>query len=76
VLPMPVSFERVRQFADELGKVEGLKIEWVGGSAEEGAIIGVSVQKELDLIQATREILMVEGVEKQAEKIVVTLKAA
>jgi hypothetical protein len=76
VLPSPVSFERVKQLAERLGKVENLKVEWVGGAAEEGAIIGISAQKPLPLVGLISRMPMVDRVEKKAERIIVTLKAA
>ena len=66
----------MRELAEQLGQVEGLKVDWVGGSAEEGAIIGISVQKSLDLIHIISGVPMVEKVDKKGEKIIVTLKAA
>ena len=74
VVPSPVSFEQVKQFAERLGQVENLKVVWLGGSVDEGTIIGVSVQKPMTLIQILNEMPAVEKVDKKGEKIIVMLK--
>jgi hypothetical protein len=71
----PAGFEQVRQFAERLRQVEGLKVAWVGGSVGEGALIGISAQKSLALIQIISEMPMVEKVGKKDKRILVTLKA-
>ena len=65
----------MRQFAGSLGQIENLKIVWFGGSADEGTIIGVSVQKPMALIQIISGMPAVEKVDKKVDKIIVMLKA-
>ena len=74
VVPLPAGFEQVRQFEESLKQIENLRIIWTGGSVDEGAIIGVSVQKPMALIRIVNEMPMVEKVYKNGEKIVVVLK--
>ena len=74
VVPSPVSFEQVKQFAERLRQVENLKVVWLGGSVDEGAIIGVSVQKPMTLIQVLNEMPAIEKVDKKGEKIIAMLK--
>jgi hypothetical protein len=74
VVASPVGFEQVRQFQGLLQELENLRIVWVGGSADEGTIIIVSVQQPTTLIRSLSEIPMVQKVDKKGENIVVMLR--
>ena len=61
-------------FKEHLEQIEELRVVWSGGSADEGAIIGVSAQKPMTLIRTLKEMPMVEKVNRKGEKIVIVLK--
>jgi hypothetical protein len=74
VVPLPAHYEQVRYFQECLEQIEELRIAWHGGSADEGAIIAVSVQKPMPLIRILNEMPMVEKADRKDENIVVVLK--
>jgi septal ring factor EnvC (AmiA/AmiB activator) len=74
VLPSPAGFKQVRQFSDSLAAREDLKVVWTGGSADEGALIAISVDEPVPLARILSEMPMVEGVEVKGDKIHVILK--
>jgi septal ring factor EnvC (AmiA/AmiB activator) len=74
VLPSPAGFKQVRQFSDSLAARDDLKVVWTGGSADEGALIAISVAEPMPLARILSEMPMVEGVEVKGDKIQVTLK--
>ena len=77
VIPSPADSEQVRQLEEQVRQVKDLKIVWTGGSVDEGAIIAVTVQKPLTLIQILNEMPIVEKViDKKDEKIIVTLRTS
>ena len=72
---MPADSEQVRQLEKQVRKVKDLQIVWTRGSADEGAIIAITVQKPLTLIQILNEMPIVEKViNTKDEKIIVTLR--
>jgi uncharacterized Zn finger protein (UPF0148 family) len=73
VIPSPVGFEQVTQFKKRLEKVKKLRIVWVGGSVEDGAIIVASLQNPMTLIRILNEMPTVEKVDKKNGNIVVML---
>ena len=73
VIPSPAGFEQVTQFKERLEKVKKLRIVWVGGSVEEGAIIVASLQNPMTLIRILNEMPTVEKVDKKNGNIVVML---
>jgi len=73
VIPSPAGFEQVRRFKKRLEKVKSLRIVWVGGSVEEGAIIVASLQNPVTLIRILNEMPTVEKVDKKNGNIVVML---
>ena len=74
VIPLSAGFEKVTQFKEHLEKVGSLAIVMIGGSVEEGLIIIVSVQEEMDLISVLNEMPVVESAHEKGENIVVKLK--
>jgi flagellar motor protein MotB len=74
VLPSPAGFKQVRQFADSLAARTDLKVIWTGGSADEGALIAISVAEPIPLARVLSEMPMVEGVEVKGDKVQVVLK--
>ncbi len=78
VFPPPVNLNQVKQVEESLKQIEYLRLVRSGGSAEEGAVIAVSVQKLFVLISILNEMLLVEQVvevEKKRQKLTVRLKA-
>jgi len=76
VLPLTVGFKQVRQIADYLTEIEGVKVVWTGGSVDEGTFIAISVTKAMPVASIISKMPMVEGVEVKGDKIAVTLKGA
>jgi septal ring factor EnvC (AmiA/AmiB activator) len=74
VLPSPAGFKQVRQFSESLAGMTELKVIWTGGSADEGALIAISVAEPVPLARILSEMPMVEGVEFKGDKIHVVLK--
>jgi len=74
VLPLTVGFKQVRQIADQLAGIEGVKVVWTGGSVDEGAFIAISVTKAMPLASIISKMPMVEGVEVKGDKIAVTIE--
>ncbi len=62
-------------FEEELKQIEGLTMIMRGGSLDEGAILLVSIQKPINLIQVLNKIPMVEKVDTKGETIVIVLKS-
>jgi seryl-tRNA synthetase len=75
VLPPSAGFKQVRQFSDSLAGMAELKVVWTGGSADEGALIAISVAEPVPLARILGEMSMVEGVEIKGDKINITLKS-
>ena len=73
VIPSPPDFRKVEQFKKHLEENENLTILWTGGSADEGAIIAVSVHKPTSLLLNLNQIPLVESVSKKSNKIAITL---
>jgi len=76
VIARPVDYERVRKFAAVLAQVKDIRVALVGGSAEEGPTIVVSVEQPIPLLAILSELPSVEGVSKKDRGIEITLKAA
>jgi hypothetical protein len=76
VLPSPAGFKLVRQFSESLAEMTELKVIWTGGSADEGALIAISVAEPVPLARILSEMPMVEGVEFKGDKIHLTLKTS
>ncbi len=76
VVQSPRSYQQVRQFEQYLRGVQNLKILWIGGSEVEGAIIGISVEEPVALVQTLNEIPVVEQVSAADRDIVVRLKSS
>lgn len=76
VIARPVDYERVRKFATVLAQVKDIRVALVGGSADEGPTIVVSVQQPIPLLAILSELPFVEGVSKKDRGIEITLKAA
>jgi len=76
VLPSSAGFKQVRQFSESLADIADLKTMWTGGSADEGALIAISVAQPVPLDRILSEIPMVERVEVKGDKINITFKAA
>jgi len=68
-----VNFNQLRQFQEDLKRVDNLKIVWVGGS-DKGTVIAVSLQKPMTLIRILNYMATVGKVDKKGEKIVVMLR--
>jgi hypothetical protein len=60
--------------SDSLAARTDLKVVWTGGSADEGALIAISVAEPVPLASILSEMPMVEGVEIKGDKIQVILK--
>jgi hypothetical protein len=76
VLPSSAGFKQVRQFSDSLAGLADLKVIWTGGSADEGALIAISVVEPVPLARILSDMPMVEGVEVKGDKIHVNLRAS
>ena len=76
VLPPSAGFKQVRQLSESLANMSELKVVWTGGSADEGALIAISVAEPVQLARILSEIPMVEGVEVKGDKINLTLKSS
>ena len=76
VIARPVDYERVRKFERVLAQVKDIRVVLVGGSADEGNMIVVSVQQPIPLLAILSELPSVEGVSKKDRGIEITLKAA
>ncbi len=76
VLPPPTGFKQVRQFSESLAEMTTLKVIWTGGSADEGALIAISVAEPVSLARILSDMPMVDGVEFKGDKIHVTLRAS
>lgn len=76
VLPSSAGFKMVRQFSESLADMTDLKVVWTGGSADEGALIAISVAEPVPLARILGDMPMVEGVEFKGDKIHVALKAS
>ena len=76
VIARPVDYERVRKFERVLAQVKDIRVALVGGSADEGNMIVVSVQQPIPLLAILSELPSVEGVSKKDRGIEITLKAA
>jgi hypothetical protein len=74
VLPSPAGFKQVRQLSDSLAARDDVKVVWTGGSADEGALIAISVAEPVPLARILSDMPMVEGVEVKGDKIHVTLR--
>jgi len=68
VVISPSGFGLVSEFNKYLDRVEDLRVLFVGASADEGAIIAVSVQKPMTLIRTLNEMPMVENASKKSKK--------
>ena len=75
VMPPSTGFGQIVQFQEHLKEVEGVTIRMTGGSADEGSIITVVVQKETDLIPILNEMSMVENAREKGENIMVKLES-
>jgi len=67
-----VNLEQLRQFEEHLRQIKDVRIAWTGGSADEGPIIAISLQKPLQLM-FLNEIPLVEKAYKEGGRIVVRL---
>jgi septal ring factor EnvC (AmiA/AmiB activator) len=76
VLPPSAGFKQVRRFSASLADMADLKVVWTGGSADEGALIAISVAEPVPLARILSDMPMVEGVEFKGEKIHVNLKSS
>jgi hypothetical protein len=76
VLPPSAGFKQVRQFSESLADMADLKVVWTGGSADEGALIAISVAEPVPLARILSEMSMVERVEVKGDKINITLKSS
>jgi hypothetical protein len=76
VLPSSAGFKQVRQFSDSLAGRADLKIIWTGGSADEGALIAISVAEPVPLARILSEMPMVEGVEFKGDKVHINLRSS
>ncbi len=74
MVPLPARYEQVRYFQECLEQIKELRIAWHGGSADEGSVIAVSVQKPIPLIRILNEMPTVEKVDKKSGNIVLMLK--
>jgi len=68
-------FERVKKFEEFLAQVKDLQLVSVGGSADEGTMIVVSVEKPIPLLSVLSHMPLVERVVKKDRGIEITLKA-
>jgi hypothetical protein len=75
LIARPVKYKRVGEFQEILAQVKDLRVMLVGGSAEEGSMIVVSVQQSVPLLSVLSELPIVEGVSKKDRGIEITLKA-
>lgn len=78
VFPPPVNLNQVKQVEESLKQIEYLRLLRSGGSAEEGAVIAISVQKLFLLNSILNEMPLVDEVvevEKMRQKLTVRLKA-
>lgn len=75
VMPPSTGFKQIAQFQEHLKEVEGVTIRMAGGSADEGSIITVSVQKETDLIPILNEMPMVDNARGKGGDIMVKLRS-
>jgi len=76
LIARPIDYERVGKFEELLAQVKDLRVMLVGGSADEGNMIVVSVQQSVPLLGILSELPLVEGVSKKDRGIEITLKAA
>jgi len=74
VVPLTTGFEKLNQFKESIERIENITIIWSGGSIDEGAVIGISVHKPIDLVRILNEMAIVEKVDKKGYTIVVVLK--
>jgi len=75
VISPSAGFEQVAQFKEQVEGVESMSIVMTGGSADEGSIIVISVQKSLELVHILGEMPMVEDVRAKGKTITVMLRA-
>jgi len=75
VISPSAGFEQVAQFKEQMEGVESVSIVMTGGSADEGSIIVISVQKSLELVHILGEMPMVEDVHAKGKTITVMLRA-
>ena len=71
----PIDSGQVRELEEHLRQVQGLRLVLVGGSAEGGNEIVVSIEKPTPLVSVLREMSPVEEVAKRGKEIQITLKA-
>ena len=71
----PVDVRQMTNLQEYLCQVQDLRLVWYGSSVEEGAVIVVSAEKPIPLIDVLREMPPVEQVVKNGKKILVMLKA-
>ena len=71
----PVDLDQMRKLEEYLCQVQDLRLVLVGGSRDEGTMIIVSAAKPIPLIDALRDIPLVEQVVKKGKKIEIVLKA-
>jgi hypothetical protein len=74
IVSNPTSSLHINLFKKSLEKVEGVQIILTGGSTDEGILIGVSLQKPVDLLNALTNMVIVEDAFMQGENIIVRLK--
>ena len=74
ILALPIKLSRMREMEKTLHQVEGLHLEVIGGSLDDGAGIIVSVENPIPLIDILKGIPSVAGVAKQGKDIRVVLE--
>ena len=74
ILP-PIDLVQLGKLEEHLRQAQGLRLILVGGSADEGTRIVVSVGKGTPLVDVLRELPTVEQVAKKGDEIQIRLKA-
>ena len=74
ILILPIALSQMRKLEEALHRVEGLRLEAIGGSVEGGSEIIVSVENPIPLVDILKGIPSVAEAVKQGKDIRVVLK--